>query len=90
MHMYVGSKYKFAQSMAIGGLHVQVYKSILYNFIIQFYLNPCTCMVCIELALHLRHVVYPRTGPASEPGSSLVWRSHMRGCGYVRQAPLPK
>ena len=33
-------------------------------------------------------VVYPRTGPASELGSPLVWRSHTRGCGYARLAPL--
>ena len=35
--------------------------------------NPCMCMACINqlasyIALHPRHIVYPRTGPAREPG----------------------
>ena len=99
----LGVKYGFAQSMdcaaqtmdpyfarAIHGLHVHVHvrlnkkkiriiKKKLFNFF-----NLCMCMACI----HLRPVVYPRTGPVSEPGSPLVWRSHMRGCGYARLAPL--
>ena len=43
----------------------------LFLFFILFYsFNPCTCMACInQLELHLKPVVYPRTGPASESGS---------------------
>ena len=72
---------------AINGVcvHVRLNFYILFYFI---FFNQCMCMACINqlatcsyLALHLRPVVYPRTGPASEPGSPLVWSSHTRGCG---------
>ena len=90
MHMYVGSKYGFAQSMDCTYRYIQYCKSnfILFYIIILLFFYPCMCMACIKLAIHLRHVVYPRTGPAIKPGSPLVWRNHMRGCGYIRQGHL--
>ena len=71
IYLYLlGAKYGFAQSMdcavqtmdlyfvwAIHGLRVHVRLNILY-------------LACIDqLVLHLRPVVYPRTGPASKPDS---------------------
>ena len=41
-----------------------------------------------QLALYLRLLVYPQTGLMDEPGSPLVWYSHMRGCASVRLVPL--
>ena len=41
-----------------------------------------------QLALYLRFLVYPQTELVDEPGSALVWYSHMRGCTSVRLVPL--